>query len=280
MVVDLQGGLRAALAGGETSIERRPPMQEERTADSLKAILRFPFQGPEWQNRLLIGVALNLASFVIPILPSFFVNGYLLRVMRVAIEGDEPGLPAWEDWGGLFRDGLRATLVGIAYLLPATVVMFGGMLIYILMPLGLIGGSGPVTDGDTIDLLFPLGFFLSMGSMFIAMAVGMLLYTAGIIPLPTALAHFAAEDDISAAFRVRSWWPILTADKLGYFVDWVVVAGLAAIGYMASMAIYSTGILCWATPFLMVPLMLYAMLIAAVLFGQRYSSSKAAVAGG
>jgi hypothetical protein len=249
-------------------------VEEERTTDSLKAILKFPFQGPEWQNRLLIGAALNLANFLIPIVPSIFVNGYYVRLIRAAARGEEPGLPAWDDWGGLARDGLKSMLVGLVYMLPATIVIFGSMLLGFLLPLGMAGSGGG--DSDLIGLMFPIGFLLAQGLMFVGMALGTLLYAVGIIPLPFALAHFVAEDDLGAAFRVREWWALLTADKLGYLVDWVVVAGVGAIGYTVSMVVYSSVVLCWVTPFLMVPLALYVMLVSAVLFGQRYHRNKAA----
>ena len=197
--------------------------------------------------------------------------------MREAINGEEPDLPAWEDWGGLARDGLRAMVVGFVYMLPAIVVTIAGFVIYLLVTFQAVGQSGLLPEGDILDIGIPLGMFTGMAAMFASMAIGTALYLVGVVPLPFALAELAAKNNLSAAFRVRSWWPILTVDKLGYFVDWVVVAGVAAIGYAAAMLVYYTGVLCWASFFMMAPLMLYVMLIAAVLFGQRYRRNKAAL---
>lgn len=96
----------------------------------LRATLRFPFQSPEWANRFLVGTALLLAGMIIPFLPTTVVYGYFVRVMRLAINGESLALPAWDNWGELFSDGLRSLGIGLIYLGPGLVTMFGGFFIY------------------------------------------------------------------------------------------------------------------------------------------------------
>ena len=92
--------------------------------------------------------------------------------------------------------------------------------------------------------------------------------------------RLADEDRLGAAFRVRQWWQILKADKLGYFIAWVIVAGPGAVLYTGSMLLYSTMILFVLVPFLVAPTGFYVALVGAVLFGGSYRESAAALAGG
>ena len=254
-------------------------MKQQRTVESIKGVLRFPLQDPEWPRRFLIGAGLSLANLVLPLVPSLFVYGYLLRVMRSAVEGEEPTLPKWEDWGGLARDGLQAMVVGLVYLLPALAVMLGGMVVYLLTMFSFMGAGGLAEDSSTVLIGVPAAFTIGMAALWGAMSIGTLLQLAGMVPLPMALGHLAAKGDLGAAFRVREWWPILAADKLGYAVDWVVVAGLTAIGYVLFYVVYSTMVLCALAPLLVIPCFFYVMLVAAVLFGQAYRRSSTAPSG-
>ena len=61
-------------------------MSEAIATTPLRAIFRFPFQGPRWQDRFLIGSVLVFAGTVIPILPTIVVYGYALQIMRQAIK--------------------------------------------------------------------------------------------------------------------------------------------------------------------------------------------------
>lgn len=72
---------------------------------------------PSFWVTLLIG---GLLSFV-PIV-NIFAFGYLYRLSRAVRKSGQPVLPAWQDWQGLFMDGLRFAVVWLAYwLLPILV---------------------------------------------------------------------------------------------------------------------------------------------------------------
>lgn len=72
-------------------------MPAESSIAPLKRLLRFPFQEPQWQGKFVVGSALTLAGSVIPIVPTLFVWGYFLRVMRQVLAGQAPTLPRWAD---------------------------------------------------------------------------------------------------------------------------------------------------------------------------------------
>jgi len=69
-------------------------MTESLAVNSLRPLFKFPFQASNWSSRFIIGAALLVAGIVIPVVPTLFVYGYLVRVMRQAIEGESPVLPA------------------------------------------------------------------------------------------------------------------------------------------------------------------------------------------
>ncbi|MGZ0706762.1 DUF4013 domain-containing protein [Coraliomargarita sp. W4R53] len=69
---------------------------------------------PGFWGKLLIG---GLLSFV-PVV-NLFAFGYLYRLARAVRKSGEPVMPAWQDWPGLFQDGLRFAVVWLGYwLLP------------------------------------------------------------------------------------------------------------------------------------------------------------------
>jgi hypothetical protein len=250
-------------------------MPEAIATTPLKTLFKFPFQGPNWRNRFIVGAALTLAAYIVPILPLIFVHGYILGIIRRAIEGQDLALPAWDDWGKLGVDGLRLTLVGLAYLLPGILVFFVGWFLYFVtsfaFPMLAAAAEG---GGDAmVGLLVMLGVFGSLAVLMLSMFVGSILVLLGAIPLPVATCHFAAHDKVAAAFRVGEWWPFLRVNKLGYFVAWVVVFGLVAVLYLVITLAYYTCVLCCFIPLLAAPIGFYVSLISAALFGQLYRES-------
>jgi hypothetical protein len=217
-----------------------------------------------------VGSVLILAGFFVPILPGIFVAGYILQVMRQVIAGREPSLPAWDDWGKMALDGLQATVIGFVYFLPAMIVLFGGMGLYFFgtftFPLMAANASDPTQAvGSMMALTFG-----SMVIMFLSMVLGMVLMLLGAVATPMATAHFVANDNLGAAFRLREWWRITRANKLGYFVAWVVVFGLYGILSFGVALLYYTIVLCCLMPIVAAPIVFYVGLVATPLFGQSY----------
>lgn len=252
-------------------------MPEFGTTASLKDIFRFPFRGPQWQTRLLIGAALMVANFLIPFVPAIFVSGYTLRVMRQAIRGDKLELPPWDDWGEMAKDGLDVLLISLVYLAPGIVVLVGGTLVVCVAWFGLpffmalLAESGRA--GIWLTFLFPLLLMGAMLLMFVSIVVGYLLCILGGAPLPMAKAHLAAQGELAAAFRVKEWGSLLRGNRLSFFIAWVVMVGLFAIWYTGAILAYYTLILTLLVPFLATLCGFYSSLVGAALFGQVYRES-------
>jgi hypothetical protein len=255
----------------------------EVTTGSLKTLFKFPFQGPEWQSRFIIGAALIFASMALPIplirwIPWVIVSGYALQILRQAVVGQAPSLPAWDDWGKLATDGLRSFAVTLVYMLPATIVFFGGMGLYFVASFA-IPFLMQAADNEGIVMLGLFFMFGSMAIMFLSMFIGWVLLILGVVPLPVARAHFAARDRVAAAFNVRQWWSILRANVMGYLVAFVVTAGLGAVLYIAFILAYLSVIFCCLIPFLVAPIGFYVWLVSAALFGQTYHEGATLLAG-
>ncbi len=228
----------------------------------LKFLFRFPFQGPDWVNRFIIGCALYFAGWVIPIVPVLFVFGYAVEVMRRVIQGEEPGLPLWQDWGRLFVSGLRAFAVALVYLLPGTLIWLGGFAIYMVGSFGLI----PFAERQQPDVFF-MAFIVLMAICLLSFFVGSLLLFLGVIPLPAAMAHFVAEDRLGAAFQVRRWWTVLKERRWEYAIAWLLLFGIISVVYLAQLLLYYSVCLCWLIPISSAPVGFYATLVSAALFG-------------
>jgi hypothetical protein len=78
----------------------------------------YVFQDPTWLKKIIIGGVL----LIIPIFGWFVVGGYTLKVMRNVISGNDLPLPEWDDFGGLFTEGLKAFVVLLAWWLPIVIV--------------------------------------------------------------------------------------------------------------------------------------------------------------
>lgn len=247
-------------------------MAEGITTTSLKHTLAFPFRHPQWLTRFLIGAGLMLGSFIVPVVPGLFVSGYALRAMRQAIRGEALTLPEWNDWGRLLKEGFYLWVISLVYLLPGSIVLLGGLGFYFIVLFAgpFLAAAGPQSEFPTAFLGL---FFVALVVLFVALPLGMLLFLLGAILLPPAMAHYAAREQLGAAFRLREWWPLLRRNKMGYLVAWVVVAGLMVLLSTGLTVIYYTVCLAWTVPFLTVPLSFYLELVAMALFGQAYRES-------
>jgi hypothetical protein len=256
-------------------------MPEIAATSALKPLLKFPFQGSDWRNRFLIGTAVTLAGFFVPLLPMIFVYGYTVAIMRRAIQGQDLELPTWNDWGKLGLDGLRLAVVSLVYTLPGIFVLIAGWFLYMItsfaFPLLMSGASG--RGGEGMAGLAVLAMFGSMAIFLLSLFFGFILILLALIPLPAAMAHFVAQDKVAAGFRVREWWPLLRANRSGYFAAWVVVFGLITILNFAIVLAYYSVVLCCLIPFLAAPISFYVSVVALALFGQTYRESRTLLLG-
>jgi hypothetical protein len=231
---------------------------------NIEQILTFPIKETESRKNFLIGVLVNFAGFIIPILPMILVMGYIARVMRQVFRGEQPRMPAWDDWGAMLKDGAYIYGVRIVYMLPVFVI---------LVPLFLGGMVLPIwldSNGSSNELiaLLPILFFILMVVIIFPFSL-----TLGIL-LPAAEAHTIANNEFAAGFRIREWWQIFWANIGGFIIAYLISIGT---GYVLSIILQIamiTIILICVLPLIMPAIMMYTTLITYTAFAQAYGDGK------
>jgi hypothetical protein len=172
--------------------------------------LTYLFDDDRWVVKLLIGTGLMIISFLI--IPIFFVQGYLVKIVRNMLDGLENPLPEWEDWGKLFMDGLYLTIAGFVYTAPVWLLMICGSLLF--LPAGL-------TEGDLSQTMAAAG-----GISFALLAcLAMILGVVIALLYPAITVQYAREDSLGACFRF-SEIIAMTRENLGD----VIIALLVLFG--------------------------------------------------
>ena len=178
---------------------------------NLEQILTFPFKEPEARKNFLIASLVYFLNFIIPILPLILIMGYTARIMRQIINGAAPGMPAWDDWESMFKDGLYLLGIRIVYLLPLFVILLPLFIGMSLMPIWLDSNG----TSEQFAILIPIIFGLIMLIVFpLSLAIGLI--------LPVAEAHTIAHNEFAAGFRFREWWPIFRANLGGFIAAFAI----------------------------------------------------------
>ncbi|WP_255195780.1 DUF4013 domain-containing protein [Halorarius litoreus] len=215
--------------------------------------LRFPLAGDDGVKSILIGGLLGLLGFLI--IPIFFVQGYTVRVLRVALEGGEEA-PAFDEWGDLLVDGVKLFVVGIVYFLLPTILMFISIFAFV----GITSVSTAATGEPSPSALAGAGI---LGLLLLAVTV-VLFFLAAYL-LPAAAANFARHDDLGAAFDIRT--VVDAAFSADYFVAVVfaILVGLLVGVVSAVLSLIIIGLL--LVPFLS----FYAQVATYYLFGRGFA---------
>ncbi|WP_435116651.1 DUF4013 domain-containing protein [Halolamina sp. C58] len=207
--------------------------------------LSYPFNGENALGRIVIGGLLGFGSILI--IPAFALMGYLVWVLGGAARGEEEP-PAFEDWGEMIVDGLKATAVSIVYGIVPFVLMFASIF---------IAGSGSATGSETatgvLGGIGVLGLLVSLLAMF-------LLYYL----IPAALTNMALEGNFGAAFDFGTIkQAILSVD---YLIAWLIPFLLAALVNVVVFVLAITIVGLVVVPFLQ----FYVQVAAFYMFGAAF----------
>jgi hypothetical protein len=219
--------------------------------EGIKKAVFFPFRGEKWGIKVLIGSALYFANFIIPIVPAIPLFGYFGRIMkRIILQDEDPEMPEWKDWGGLFLEGLKLGGALLIYLLPGLILAIGGYILFLVLDLSLVTASTAMAHSSSNP--FPGSMLISIIGMFGGLAVamiGMVLMYVTLIFVPPALGNLIAKDEFGAAFRFKEWWPVFKANLSGYLIALALALGLFSLMYILAVALYASVILCFLLPF-------------------------------
>ncbi|WP_410767186.1 DUF4013 domain-containing protein [Haloferax sp. DFSO60] len=193
----------------------------------LSDALLFLKNSDDWVATTVIGGVLSLLSILI--IPAFILQGYFVKTMRAAANGDEAA-PSFTDWGEMLVDGVKLFVIGLGWSL---VVIVPILILGIFLGLGSAaltqGAADPSAAGSVGLSIFGFVGFLLIGLL--GLVVGFL--------YPAASANFAIEGNLGAGFDVRT---IIGAAFTGeYVVAWllaiVVSIVLGTIGSLLSIVL-------------------------------------------
>ncbi len=174
--------------------------------------LTFVFEDPRWVTKVLVGGLFFLLSFIL--IGTFFLMGYVARLVRNVIAGVQYPLPEWDDLGTYFSEGIKLFLVALAYILPLIVIA-----ILVGIPAAIM------TDADNEGLRNIGGCLLgSVWCLVLPLGLGVTFF------LPAATLMAVVHNRMGAAFEFRKIWAFIKANIGNYLLALVVylVARFAA----------------------------------------------------
>ena len=137
--------------------------------------ISYPFSN----SKRILGLGLLFCSSVFLIVPAVFVGGYLIRTIENTIEGNYE-LPPFENWKGMFIDGLKVATVVIFFMLPGLISEFA---LFVLVKMGYA----------TLNPGLMIGLFM-LTSLF---------YISAYILSITAIPRMAYKNQLRAAFDFK-----------------------------------------------------------------------------
>jgi hypothetical protein len=237
----------------------------------LNHLLTFPIKETGARQNFLIGALVYLSAFFIPILPVILVTGYLMRILRQVLRGEQPHMVAWDEWSEMFTDGAKLFGVRLVFLLPLFLLLCPLMGLSFAFPF-LLENTDRVPEW--IALLFPL----LMGAFFLLIMP--LSIVLGLI-LPVAEIHVTEKGEFAAGFRFHEWWPIFRANLGGFVVSYVLILGVSFVAGFLVQILYFTIVLCCLAPLALAVHGMYLTLMMSALYAQayRFGAQRAASAG-
>jgi hypothetical protein len=178
----------------------------------------FLTEDPEWLGKVLVGGLFALLSAVLVGLP--FVLGYVARTLKRVAAGEPRPLPAWDDLGGIFNDGLRVFGVQMVYSLGVGALALGFACV---VGLGVAGLGTATHQAEAVEDV--------VGLYALLLVVGLALA----VYLPAALVRTVWRESFAEGFNVRGNLAFITANLANYalsIVAYLVAAFVAQFGLL------------------------------------------------
>jgi hypothetical protein len=185
----------------------------------------FPFEDKEWTSKLGLGVVISL----VPIL-NFAWSGYMIGIIRNVMANAAEPLPAWDDLGKKFTDGLILFAASLIYALP--------VLLLLCLPLSVMAFSGVLSGNQNMEdigrTLGAAGGVLFAGLMCVFFLYGLALS----IVYPAILILFAREGTFASCFKLREAFGLISRNAGTFFTAWGLSL-VASIGVGLAMSFVS-----------------------------------------
>lgn len=183
------------------------------SSDSFKYSLSDP------KKIFILGIITILSSLIIP---GFLLLGYFLRIIKSSIAGSsEP--PQFDDWVGMFTDGLKVFVVLLIYSLIPTVLILLGIWAALLPMLSVPGSGSLLNPSVSVGLVGGVALI----------GIGLEILVSFIIAI--ALGNMAYYNELGAAFRLGEiTGKIREIGGVDYFIWYVVMLIIAWAAYTIS----------------------------------------------
>ncbi|RMH00969.1 MAG: DUF4013 domain-containing protein [Chloroflexi bacterium] len=213
----------------------------------------FPFEDKRWLEKLAIGAGLSFFTFLLFPIP--LLNGYMVKIAR-NVQGGVEGLPEWDDWGTLFRDGLMVLIAQFVYTLPFWLLAC----VAFIATIGFSGLSELSEDAAAAGIVATFGLIACLG---------VLAAIAWMFVSPALVVQYVRHGDLGACLRIGEVLGIVRDQ----FSD-IVIAMLALLALIVGFLVVGTGlaiipclggILAYVLSLALSP---YTMMISGHLYGQ------------
>jgi len=269
--------------------QKRKNMPALNSLSAIKEIFAFAFRDPNWKMKFLIGSAITLPGFVIPILPWLLILGYGARVARKAAQCDQPAgepsgdeassapvspatLPEWDQWEDLLMDGLRQFGVSFFITLPMTLVYLFGLSVYTISILGI-----SASEGGSSQLLFGVFFAIALVIFIGCMVLGTVLMPLTYLVYPAAATHVAVEKKFAALLSFSKWSGILRRNIGEYLAMLFCLAGIYAVMMLVFYLLSFVSFLSCLVNLFAMPLLFFINILFFYMSGLAYRGMQAAV---
>lgn len=190
-----------------------------------KAITHL-FDDKDWISKSIIGGILALAPII-----GFVIAGYEVRLARNVSRGEAQPMPAWDDFGQMFIDGLWLGLSRIILGFPAFLLFFVPFIgFYALIFAGafLEDSSNARNVEQALSVMIPGGLLAS------AMCCGAgILYSLSLgFVSPAVTANYARHGTFASCFNFSQIFRLIRRNPSNYLMVWATgfLAGLIYIG--------------------------------------------------
>jgi len=200
----------------------------------------FMFKDKDWLMKVIMGGVFALLSVILVGIP--FVLGYMLEVIRRVAGGNDQELPAWDNLGEKFVDGLKLLVILLIVSIP---------LWLLACVMGVFNGIAANTNSDALTTLVAL----------VNILVWLLNFLYGLvfaIFMPAFMIRYAMTRDFGQTLKIGEAWNVVRAN-IGNYILILVVAYLATL--VASIGVIACVIGVFLTMF-------WAYLVEAHLLGQ------------
>lgn len=175
--------------------------------------IKYP--ASDWKKLIILGVFYLLGFLIIPL---FFAIGYVFRALKATIAGFDE-LPEFDEWGGMFVDGLKVFVVSLVYLIIPLIIIGVGVFTSLEKLLSSPGAFTPYGNVIVTDLtLLQAGLGIIIIGIIVAIIFGLL--------LTIAIAHMAANDRFKAAFRFREILDVISEIGWGKYILWYIIVAI------------------------------------------------------